>query len=102
MKHKKPDDCALEEGIVEGGGEALYRISLNNTNNDIVKQIYESIKEPVRKINSKIDARNVNMFDLNIIDPLKVTRTALENAVSVAKTILSTNAVVLNREQWEN
>ena len=40
------------------------------------------------------------MFEKNIIDPLKVTRTALENAVSVAKTILTTNCVVLNEYQW--
>jgi chaperonin GroEL (HSP60 family) len=41
------------------------------------------------------------MFKQNIIDPLKVTRCALENAVSIAKTILSTNAIVLNERQWE-
>ena len=40
------------------------------------------------------------MFEQNIIDPLKVTRCALLNAVSVAKTILSTEAVVLNSEEW--
>ena len=40
------------------------------------------------------------MFDLNIIDPLKVTRCALENAISVAKTILSTEVVILNERQW--
>ena len=39
-------------------------------------------------------------FDSNIIDPLKVTRCALENAVSIAKTILSTDAVVLNQREW--
>ena len=33
-------------------------------------------------------------FKLGIIDPLKVTRNALINAVSVATTILSTNAIV--------
>ena len=41
-----------------------------------------------------------NMFEKNIIDPLKVTRCALENAVSVAKTILSTDTIVLNERQW--
>jgi len=40
------------------------------------------------------------MFEQNIIDPLKVTRCALENAVSVAKVILSTEAVVLNSDEW--
>ena len=40
------------------------------------------------------------MFEQNIIDPLKVTRCALENAVSIAKTILSTETVVLNERLW--
>ncbi len=35
-----------------------------------------------------------SMFDLNIIDPAKVTVNTLRNAFSVAKTILSTNTVV--------
>lgn len=94
--------CALEEGIVEGGGEALYRISLNKTSDPIELLIYDSIKEPVRKIDSRIDARNISMFDRNIIDPLKVTRCALENAVSVAKTVLSTEAIVLNENEWNH
>ena len=42
----------------------------------------------------------INMFEQNIIDPLKVTRCALENAVSVAKVILSTEAIVLNSKEW--
>mgnify|MGYP003441751859 CR=1 FL=1 len=37
---------------------------------------------------------------MNIIDPLKVTKTALLNAVAVAKTILSTDAVVLSEREW--
>ena len=43
-----------------------------------------------------------DMFEQNIIDPLKVTRCALLNAVSVAKTILSTKAIVLNEYQWKD
>ena len=42
------------------------------------------------------------MFEQNIIDPLKVTKTALLNAVAVAKTILSTKAIVLNEYQWKD
>ena len=34
------------------------------------------------------------MYKMGVIDPLKVTRSALENAVSVAATILSTNAII--------
>jgi len=35
-----------------------------------------------------------DLIDMGIIDPLKVTKQALQNAVSVAVTILSTNAIV--------
>lgn len=42
----------------------------------------------------------VDMYDAGIIDPRKVTRLALENAISVAGTLLTTEAVIaLNREQ---
>ena len=36
------------------------------------------------------------MIEMGIIDPLKVTKSALENAVSVATTILSTNCIITN------
>ena len=35
-----------------------------------------------------------DLYEMGIIDPLKVTRSALENAVSVAVTLLSTNAII--------
>ena len=42
-----------------------------------------------------------DMFKMGVIDPLKVTKNALINAVSVATTILSTNAIVTNmRAEW--
>ena len=46
----------------------------------------------------------VNMFDQGIIDPAKVTRTALENAVSVASMLLTTEAVITSdpEEKKEN
>ena len=43
------------------------------------------------------------MFDMGIIDPMKVTRSALQNAISVAITLLSTNAIVtIKRKQDAN
>ena len=97
--------CALEEGIVEGGGVVLRKIAnrlrLNYVVDSIEDGIQESLSSPYENIinnGSIIDI--VNMFEQNIIDPLKVTRCALENAVSVAKVILSTNAVVLSRSEW--
>jgi chaperonin GroEL len=35
-----------------------------------------------------------DMYEMGVIDPLKVTKVALQNAVSVASTILSTNAII--------
>ena len=41
------------------------------------------------------------LIKLGVIDPVKVTRSALENAVSVATTILSTNAIVTMARSYE-
>lgn len=104
--------CALEEGIVEGGGQALYDCSYNllkeySELNGCGKYILESIETPIKIIDLENIINNMkgpllykNMFDLNIIDPLKVTRCALENAVSIAKTVLSTDCVVLDQRLW--
>jgi chaperonin GroEL len=43
-----------------------------------------------------------DLIEMGVIDPLKVTRSALENAVSVAVTILSTNAIVTMARSYEN
>ena len=42
-----------------------------------------------------------DMFEMGVIDPLKVTKNALENAVSVATTILTTNAIVTHARAKE-
>jgi chaperonin GroEL len=42
-----------------------------------------------------------NMISMGIIDPAKVTMTALDNAVSVATTILSTNAIITNVREYD-
>ena len=96
--------CALEEGIVQGGGLALYHAnqiaakSIKDLKHKSVElAILVSLNEPSNRINVPV---LTDMFKENIIDPLKVTRCALENAVSVAKTILSTDVVVLNERQW--
>lgn len=41
------------------------------------------------------------MYKMGIIDPMKVTKSALQNAVSVAITILSTNAIVTMARTYE-
>jgi chaperonin GroEL len=99
--------CALEEGVVEGGGIALVRCWNKFTQSfgtdGVYGRILYSLLQPYKTIfpKDKLEDKIINnMFDKNIIDPLKVTRCALENAVSVAKTILSTETIVLNERQW--
>lgn len=115
---------AMQEGIVAGGGTALYRaaqkISDNekNQNKKIAHAILkEALIAPIRQIidNAGLQAVDIilktntgdkyygydvknetygNMYEMGVIDPLKVTKNALLNATSVATTILSTNAIV--------
>jgi len=121
--------AAVEEGIVIGGGMALYNASLNlefgpdaleNDDQRLgVQIIKKACKAPFEAIvsnagknpeailacmsielnleNIGYDARNdmfVDMTAAGIIDPTKVTRTALELASSVAGTLLTTECVV--------
>jgi chaperonin GroEL len=116
--------AAVEEGIVPGGGVALLRTlsALENviaeddekTGVNILKR---AIEEPVRQIaeNSGVDGAVVvqkvkegvgefgfnaekliyeNLIAAGVVDPTKVVRTALENAVSAASMLLTTEAVV--------
>lgn len=95
--------CALEEGIVEGGGKALNRAgALMTEKSEISLAIICSLYEPSYTIcKNGYECNYVeSMFEQNIIDPLKVTRCALENAVSIAKVVLSTDTVILNQNQW--
>jgi chaperonin GroEL len=43
-----------------------------------------------------------DLIEMGVIDPLKVTRSALQNAVSVAVTILSTNAIITMARSYES
>ena len=47
------------------------------------------------------NSQHGNLIKMGVIDPVKVTRTALQNAVSVATTILSTNAIVTMARSYE-
>ena len=80
---------ALEEGVIKGAGITLYQTTfgLGNIPFYILKPLYSCFEY-------------LNPESEFIIDPKKVTRVALENAASVALTILGTDAVVLNRHLW--
>jgi chaperonin GroEL len=116
---------AQQEGIVPGGGIALIRacndlqVETENESQELgVKIILEAVKEPVRQmainagespdlILSKIEGEDdglgvdftngnvIDMLEAGIIDPAKVTRCALQNAASVASTLITTNSAVI-------
>jgi chaperonin GroEL len=108
--------AALEEGILPGGGVALKDISRNmEPNNKGTMILQYSLISPMGKIidNAGGDRDEVrllgdgvginvvtmstaNMMDIGIIDPTKVTKEAVRNAVSVATTLLSTDTVITN------
>jgi len=117
--------AALSDGIVPGGGTALYRIGLNHRDEsnievsiarDIVRQAIQApfikilanagIEEwwfhsPTDSPNEVYDAKNhkkVDAFEAGIIDPAKVVITALKNAASVAGTILTTESVIFEKK----
>ena len=121
---------ALEEGILPGGGLALYREGVKclddvkNSPKKIAKAILgHSLQEPLLQIyknageefvkpskqmlnkNQGMDIKTGEKGDLiklGVIDPLKVTKEALQNAVSVAVTILSTNAIVTMARTYDS
>jgi chaperonin GroEL len=116
--------AARKEGILPGGGSALafaskmdWEMKLNQGELKGVEILKDSLITPYTKIlaNSGYDAKNYSSFpnwgwgldvtcgcikkdliDKGIIDPLLVTKTALNNAISVATTILSTDCVISN------
>ena len=121
--------AAVEEGIVAGGGTALVNViskvaelELDGDEATGRNIVLRALEEPVRQIafnagyegsviierlkNSEVgtgfNAANgewVNMVEAGIIDPVKVTRSALQNAASVASLILTTEAVVANHPE---
>ena len=121
--------AAVEEGIVAGGGTALVNVipavaNLELTGDEATGRniVLRALEEPVRQIAHNagyegsivIDRLKnaeagtgfnaatgewVNMIEAGIIDPVKVSRSALQNAASVASLILTTEAVVANKPE---
>ena len=109
---------AIQDGIVAGGGYTLYQISqqLFGQRNDAASVIMaEALQAPIKQIIANVgenpdviiarmptrkgyDARNKQYVDLlksGIIDPAKVTKSALENAVSIAGLLLTTGGAIV-------
>ena len=121
--------AAVEEGIVAGGGTALVNVipavaDLELTGDEATGRniVLRALEEPVRQIahnagfegsividrlkNAEVGTgfnaatgEWVNMIDQGIIDPVKVSRSSLQNAASVASLILTTEAVVANKPE---
>ena len=124
--------AAVEEGIVAGGGTALVniyqKVSEIKAEGDVetgVNIVLKALQAPVRQIaeNAGLEgsiiverlkhaeagvgfnaATNewVNMLEEGIVDPTKVTRSALQHAASVAAMFLTTGAVVASNPEPEN
>jgi len=123
--------AAVEEGIVAGGGTALVNViraveAVEATGDEKtgVNIIKRALEEPVRQIAynagqegsvvvehlkkeevgvgyNALTGEWVDMIKAGIVDPAKVTRSALQNAASVAAMFLTTEAVVADKPEEE-
>jgi len=123
--------AAIEEGIVPGGGVALIRaeaaldkIDLDGDEATGARIVRESLSEPARliadnagvegavvveRIRTEGDSRGydassgewVDMFKAGILDPAKVTRSALQNAASIAAIIITAESAVVEKPEEE-
>ena len=69
----------------------------------IVPNVVDKVKN-AEKVGFGFDAYNevyVDMMEAGIVDPVKVTRSAIQNAASIASTVLTTEAVVANQPEPE-
>ena len=124
--------AAVEEGIVAGGGTALVnvykRVSEIEAEGDVetgINIVLKALEAPVRQIAENAGLEGsiiveklkhaepgigynaatgewVNMLEAGIVDPTKVTRSALQNAASVAAMFLTTEAVVAKLPEENN
>jgi len=120
---------ALEEGILPGAGKALYEIAVREQRIEESEEgevaaaiLMEALKAPITQIldNAGLKLEQIytgvdtdgygynlksgkfgDLIEMGVIDPLKVTRSALQNAISVATTILSTNAIITMARSYD-
>ncbi|OMD05461.1 chaperonin GroEL [Paenibacillus sp. FSL R5-0636] len=123
--------AAVEEGIVSGGGTALVNVynavaavDVTGDEKTGVNIVLRALEEPIRTIAANAGQEGsvivdrlkkeavgigynaatgewVNMFEAGIVDPAKVTRSALQNAASVAAMFLTTEAVIADKPEPE-
>ena len=122
----------MEEGIVPGGGvaylnamSALDKLKLEGDEATGVRILRRALEEPLRRIamnageDGSVIVREVNqlkkgegydaardrygdMVGFGIIDPAKVTKAALENAVSIAGMVLTTNCLITDAPEKDD
>ena len=74
----------------------LRQIAANAGENDAV--ILEMVKGAASEVGYNASKNKlVNMFDSGIIDPLKVTRSTLQNAISIASMVLTTECIIMDK-----
>src|ERR687887_1301910 len=123
--------AAVEEGIVPGGGvallraqEALGKLDLEGDEDTGAHIVRKALEEPIKQIavNAGLEGGVIvekvrgldtgsglnaatgdyeDMFKAGVIDPTKVTRSALQNAASIAPLFLTTEAVVAEKPEKE-
>lgn len=123
--------AAVEEGIVAGGGTALIDVlpvldTVQATGDEKtgVEIVRRAIEEPVRQIANNaglegsvvvekvknagkgigfnaLTGEYIDMINAGIVDPAKVTRSALQNAASIAALVLTTEALVADKPEKE-
>ena len=123
--------AAVEEGIVAGGGTtfvdilpALDRLNVEGDEKVGVEIVRRAVEEPVRQIadNAGLEGsvvvenvkkagtgvgfnalsnEYVDMIETGIVDPAKVTRSALQNAASIASMVLTTETLVVDKPEKE-
>jgi len=85
--------CALEGGILAGGGLVLRDIAKTISNT----KIKEVLLTPYKKLNLlSEDFTQDDAIRFGIVEPYLVVKTALENAINLAKTILTCDCAILN------
>ncbi|WP_019638178.1 chaperonin GroEL [Paenibacillus fonticola] len=123
--------AAVEEGIVSGGGVALVNVynavaalAVEGDEKTGVSIVLRALEEPIRTISANAGEEGsviverlkkeqpgigfnaatgewVNMIEAGIVDPAKVTRSALQNAASVAGLFLTTEVVIADKPEPE-
>ncbi len=108
--------AALQEGYVPGGGTTLMFISqeAEQINDKGYSLLMSAIQQPFKKIleNAGVNnpykvefgkgfnvltEKNEDFFEKGIIDPTKVLKVCIENAVSIANTVISTKCIITNK-----